>query len=113
MHTDRYSEGSVVVLKSAKITTFNNKVSFTADAATVFEKVALNPEASDEIIGDGDPLVTLDVYSDASKSNKIRTITKPRGKNTIITIVEKIISNKRLSVIVKLFLFALTLRNYL
>ena len=26
--------------------------------------------------------------------NKIRTITKPRGKNTIITIAEKIISNK-------------------
>ena len=91
VHTDRYSEGSMVVLKSKKIGTFNNRVSFTADAATVFVKVALNPEASDEneILGDGDPLVTLDVYSDASKSNKIRTITKPRGKNTIITIVEK------------------------
>ena len=82
VHTDRYSEGSMVVLKSAKITTFNNKVSFTADAATVFEKVALNPEASDEIIGDGDPLVTLDVYSDASKSNKIRTITWAQNPDT-------------------------------
>ena len=41
VHTDRYSEGSMVVLKSTKIKTFNNKVSFTADAATVFEKVAL------------------------------------------------------------------------
>ena len=89
VHTDRYSEGSMVVLKSTKIKTFNNKVSFTADAATVFEKVALDtPDKdgnylnSDETIGDGDPLVTLDVYSDASKSNKIRTITWRQDPNT-------------------------------
>ena len=84
VHTDRYSEGAMVVLKSKKIETFNNRVSFTADAATVFVKVALNPEASDvnEILGDGDPLVTLDVYSDASKSNKISTITWAQNPNS-------------------------------
>ena len=84
VHTDRYSEGAMVVLKSKKIETFNNRVSFTADAATVFVKVALNPEASDEneILGDGDPLVTLDVYSDASKSNKISTITWAQNPDT-------------------------------
>ena len=82
IHEKRYSEGSLVVLKSDKISAFNGKVSFSADAATVFEKVALNPEASDEIIGDGDPLVTLDVYSDANKSNKIRTITWAQDPNS-------------------------------
>ena len=85
VHTSRYKEGSLVVLKSDHISTFNNKgMSFTADDATVFVKVKLNPEASDEneIIGDEDPLVTLDVYSDASKSNKIRTITWRQDPNT-------------------------------
>ena len=84
VHTDRYSEGAMVVLKSKKIETFNNRVSFTADAATAFVKIALNPEASDEneILGDGDPLVTLDVYSDASKSNKISTITWAQNPDT-------------------------------
>ena len=78
VHTSRYKEGSLVVLKSDHISTFNNKgMSFTADAATVFVKVKLNPEASDEneIIGDEDPLVTLDVYSDVSQSTKIGTVT--------------------------------------
>ena len=78
VHTSRYPEGSLVVLKSDHISTFNNKgMSFTADAATVFVKVKLNPEASDEneIIGDEDPLVTLDVYSDVSQSTKIGTVT--------------------------------------
>ena len=78
MHTSRYKEGSLVVLKSDHISTFNNKgMSFTADDATVFVKVKLNPVASDEneIIGDEDPLVTLDVYSDVSQSTKIGTVT--------------------------------------
>ena len=85
VHTSRYKEGSMVVLKSDHISTFNNKgMSFTADAATVFVKVKLNPEASDEneIIGDEDPLVTLDVYSDVSKSNKIGTITWAQNPDT-------------------------------
>ena len=78
VHTSRYKEGSLVVLKSDHISTFNNKgMSFTADDATVFVKVKLNPVASDEngIIGNEDPLVTLDVYSDVSQSTKIGTVT--------------------------------------
>ena len=77
----RYSEGSMVVLKADKISAFNSKVSFTADASTVFTKVALNPEGSDETIGDGNPQVTLDVFSDADQTNKIRTITWAQNPN--------------------------------
>ena len=77
----RYPEGSMVVLKADKISAFNSKVSFTADASTVFTKVALNPEGSDETIGDGNPQVTLDVFSDADQNNKIRTITWAQNPN--------------------------------
>jgi hypothetical protein len=77
----RYSEGSLVVLKSDKISAFNGKVSFTADASTVFVKVPLATPA-DETIGDGEPLVTLDVYSDAGQSKKIRTITWAQDPNS-------------------------------
>ena len=70
----RYSVGSIVVLKSEKIPTLNNKVSFTADASTVFVKVELDTP-SDETVGDGEPEVTLEVYKDVSRSKKIRTIT--------------------------------------
>tara|TARA_B100001996_G_scaffold382327_1_gene373865 strand:- start:1100 stop:2989 length:1890 start_codon:yes stop_codon:yes gene_type:complete len=77
----RYSDGSMVVLKSDKISAFNGKVSFTADSSTVFVKVALNPEASNETIGDGSPQVTLDVFSDVKQSNKISTITWAQNPN--------------------------------
>ena len=37
-----YNKWSMVVLKSDKISAFNGKVSFTADASTVFVKTDLN-----------------------------------------------------------------------
>ena len=73
-----YNKGSMVVLKSDKISAFNGKVSFTADASTVFVKTDLNPEDS-IIIGDGEPQVTLDAFSDVNQTNKLGTVTWARS----------------------------------
>jgi len=67
----RYKTGDMVVLKDGKIITFNNQSPFKASKNTIFVKVK-KIQTKDEFpevieIGDGDPLVTLNVFDDMSK----------------------------------------------
>ena len=76
----RYPEGSLVVLKTDKISAFNSKVDgFIASKEFVFVKAPLSTASNIQVMGDGEPVVTLDVYSNIgdaqSKSKKVRTIT--------------------------------------
>ena len=76
----RYPEGSLVELKTDKISAFNGKVDgFTASKEFVFVKAPLSAASNIQVMGDGKPVVTLDVYANIadaqSKSKKVRTIT--------------------------------------
>ena len=76
----RYGEGSMVVLKTDKISAFNAKIDgFTANKEFIFVKAPLSTASNIQVMGDGKPVVTLDVYSNIddaqSKSKKVRTIT--------------------------------------
>ena len=76
----RYGEGSMVVLKTDKISAFNAKVDgFVANKEFVFVKAPLSTATNIQVMGDGKPIVTLDVYANIddaqSKSKKVRTIT--------------------------------------
>ena len=80
IHEPRYPEGSLVVLKTDKISAFNGKVDgFTASKEFVFVKAPLSAASNIQVMGDGKPVVTLDVYANIadaqSKSKKVRTIT--------------------------------------
>ena len=82
----RYADGSMVVLKPDKITSFNNKVDgFTADEKSVFVKVPLSTASNIQVMGNGDPVVTLNVYANIedaqSKTKKLRTITWTSNPN--------------------------------
>ena len=60
----RYPDGSFVVLKSDKISAFNSKVDgFVANEKYVFVKAPLSAASNIQVMGDGEPLVTLDVYA--------------------------------------------------
>ena len=74
----RYGEGSMVVLKTDKISSFNAKVDgFAANKEFVFVKAPLSVTSNIQVMGDGKPVVTLDVYSNIddaqSKTKKVRT----------------------------------------
>ena len=67
----RYKAGDMVILKDNKITTFNNQSSIKVSKNTIFVK-AKKIQTKDEFpkvieIGDGEPLVTLNVFDDMSK----------------------------------------------
>lgn len=67
----RYKAGDMVILKDNKITTFNNQSPFKASKNTIFVKTK-KIQTKDEFpkvieIGDGEPLVTLNVFDDMSK----------------------------------------------
>ena len=86
IHEPRYSEGSMVVLKLDKISAFNGKVDgFTANEESVFIKVPLSTASNIQVMGSGDPVVTLDVYANIkdaqSKTKKVRTITWTSNPN--------------------------------
>ena len=82
----RYPDGSFVVLKSDKISAFNSKVDgFVANEKYVFVKAPLSAASNIQVMGDGEPLVTLDVYANIedaqAKNKKVRTITWTSNPN--------------------------------
>jgi hypothetical protein len=68
IQASKYGNGTLVVLKSDKVDTFQSKVNFPCPGTAVFKKVDLDVSDSSLQIGNGDPLVTLEV------------LTEPNGK---------------------------------